>query len=255
MGGTLNKTMLIKAPVERVWRSFTDPAELAVWYVPGVKVFEARPGGRVEFDIPHTIGTVVGEVLAAERPYLLSWREGPGLLPGPTEIAIRLTEADGGTRLNYEQTGFGGGPEWADEIQAHDIGWGQCLADLALVSETGVRARRTSRARSQFGVVSLDTAAGLRVLGVKPGSCADRAGLRPDDLLVRLNGGAVFSRRELWFFSSEHVPGDPVTADWIRDGVTMSGASTLDGPPARAEMTNDAPIDYGGNATLSQSAR
>jgi uncharacterized protein YndB with AHSA1/START domain len=255
MSGKLSKTLLIKAPIELVWRSFADPAELAVWYVPGVTAFEARPGGRVEFDIPHALGIVEGKVLAAEEPHLLSWQEGPGLLPGTTEVTIRLTEVEGGTRLDYEQAGLGSGPEWADEIQAHDIGWGNCLADLALVTETGVRSRRSSRAKSQFGVVSLDTAAGLRVLGVKPGSCADRAGLRPDDLLIRLNGGAVFSRRELWFFSSEHTPGDLVTADWIRDGVTMSGTSTLDGPPARPETAGDAPIDYGGNTTLSQSAR
>jgi len=255
MSGTLTKTLLITAPIELVWRSFADPAELAVWYVPGVTAFEARAGGRVEFDIPHALGTVEGEVLAAEEPRLLSWREGPGLLPGDTVVTIRLTEVDGGTRLDYEQAGFGSGPEWADEIQAHDIGWGQCLADLALVTETGVRSRRSSRAKSQFGVVSLDGAAGLRVLGVKPGSCADRAGLRPDDLLIRLNGGAVFSRRELWFFSSEHTAGDLVTADWIRGGVPMSGTSTMDGPPARPETAGDAPIDYGGNTTLSQSAR
>lgn len=255
MNEILRKTLLIKAPIELVWRSFAEPAELAVWYVPGVTAFEARPGGRVEFDIPHAIGTVEGEVLAADEPHLLSWREGPGMLPGPTEITIRLTETAGGTRLDYEHTGFGSGPEWADEIQAHDVGWGQCLADLALVTETGVRSRRSSRAKSQFGVVSLDTAAGLRVLGVKPGSCADRAGLRPDDLLIRLNGGAVFSRRELWFFSSEHTPGDLVTAAWIRAGEIMSGTSTLDGPPSRPQTAGDAPIDFGGNTTLSQSAR
>jgi uncharacterized protein YndB with AHSA1/START domain len=255
MDGSLRKTMLIKAPIESVWRQFADPAELAVWYVPGVSAFEARPGGRVEFEIPHALGTVEGEVLAVDEPRLLVWREGPGMLPGPTEITIRLAEADGGTRLDYEQVGFGDGAEWADEIQAHDVGWGQCLTDLALVAETGVRARRTSRARSQFGVVGLDTAPGLRVLGVKPGSCAGRAGLRPNDLLIRLNGGAVFSRRELWFFSSEHVPGDLVTADWIRDGVVMSGTSTLDGPPARVEAAGAPPIDFGDNITLGQSAR
>lgn len=255
MDGTMRKTLLIKAPVDVVWRSFADPARLAVWYVPGIMVFEARPGGRVEFDIPHALGTVEGEVLAAEEPSLLSWREGPGLLPGPTVITIRLTAVDGGTRLEHEQVGFGTGQEWADEVQAHDVGWDQCLADLALVTETGVPSRRASRAKSQFGVVGLDTTAGLRVLGVKPGSCADRAGLRPDDLLIRLNGGAVFTRRELWFFSSEHTEGDLVTADWIRDGAVRSGTSTLDGRPARPETAGDAPIDYGANVTLGQSAR
>jgi uncharacterized protein YndB with AHSA1/START domain len=255
VSGTLEKTLLIKAPIERVWRSFADPVELAVWYVPKIAAFEARPGGRVEFDIPHASGAVHGEVLDAVPPHLLTWREGPGLLPGPTEITVRFTEVDGGTRLHYTQTGFGSGPEWEDEIQAHDAGWGQCLADLALVLETGVRSRRASRAKSQVGVVSVDTAAGLTVLGVKPGSYADRAGLRPGDLLIRLNGGSVFSRLELWFFSTEHEPGDLATADWIRDGVPMSGSSTLDGPPAPSEAAHDVAIDYGGNATLSRSAR
>jgi uncharacterized protein YndB with AHSA1/START domain len=255
MSVILRKSSQIKAPIQRVWHCLTDPMEIAVWYVPGIKAFEARPGGLVEFDIPHALGTVEGEVLAAESPHLLSWREGPGLLPGPTEVTIRLSPVDDGTYLEYEHSGFGSGPEWVDETQDHVVGWDHCLADLALLAETEVRSRRASRAKSQFGVVSLEAAVGLRVLGVQPGSCAARAGLRPGDILIRLNGGPVFSKRELWFFSAEHTPGDLVTADWIRDQVAMSGTAELGGPPGRPETAGAAPIDYGGNATRSRSAR
>jgi uncharacterized protein YndB with AHSA1/START domain len=255
MSVVLHKSSQIKAPIQRVWQCLTDPMEIAVWYVPGITAFEARLGGLVAFDIPHALGTVEGEVLAAEEPHLLSWREGPGLLPGATTVTIRLSKADEGTNLEYEHSGFGSGPEWEDETQDHVVGWDQCLADLALLAETGIRSRRASRAKSQFGVVSLEAAAGLRVLGVQPDSCADRAGLRPGDLLIRLNGGPVFSKRELWFFSGEHTPGDVVTADWIRDQAVMSGTAEMGGPPGRPETVGAAPIEYGGNATRSRSAR
>jgi uncharacterized protein YndB with AHSA1/START domain len=234
MTDRLERTMTVEAPIDRVWRAFADPAELCVWYVPRIAAFEARPGGRVEFPVPHAAGVVLGEVLVVDAPTLLTWREGPGLLPGPTEITVRLEAAGAGaTTIHHTHAGLGTGPGWADEVQAHDVAWGHCLADLALYVETGVRARRAIRPKSRVGIVSLDVAAGLKVLDVLPGSFAARVGLRQGDLLIRLNGGSVFGRREQWFFGSEHLPDEQATAEWVRDGVVHGGSSTLDGPPAK----------------------
>src|ERR1041385_7199869 len=101
MTDKLERTLIVEAPIDRVWRAFSDPEVLRLWYIPRIEAFEAWPGGRVEFLIPHANGAVVGEVLEVEAPRRLTWREGPGLLPGTTEITVRLTPVERGTEIHH----------------------------------------------------------------------------------------------------------------------------------------------------------
>ncbi len=64
----------------------------------------------------------------------------------------------------------------------------------------------------------LDAATAVRVMEVQPGSAADRAGLRPGDLLVELQGRPVRNLDDLQAVLGQHPPGVPLTVHVIRNG-------------------------------------
>lgn len=73
---------------------------------------------------------------------------------------------------------------------------------------------------ANLGMMLLDNADGVSVLAVQDGSAAERAGIRPTDLLMRLNGTPFNSTEEL-----ERLLQSPIEADiclyLIRSGHEM----------------------------------
>jgi uncharacterized protein YndB with AHSA1/START domain len=81
-------------PIERVWRAVTDPAEVAIWFIPPT-VWEPKTGGRYRF---HDDG-FAGVIQIVEPPRLIRFA-------GPAPEAFfqfELAPAEGGTRLRYLQ--------------------------------------------------------------------------------------------------------------------------------------------------------
>ncbi|MDR5709389.1 MAG: trypsin-like peptidase domain-containing protein [Armatimonadota bacterium] len=64
----------------------------------------------------------------------------------------------------------------------------------------------------------LGASTAVRVLEVQPGSAAERAGLRPGDLLVALQGRPVRSLDDLQAVLGQHPPGVPLAVHGIRNG-------------------------------------
>lgn len=94
-------------PRRRVWRAITERELLARWLMPND--FEPRVGHRFTFRTepgPGFDGVVHCEVLelVEEERLVLSWRGGPL----DTRVRFTLQDADGGTRLVMEHTGFRG---------------------------------------------------------------------------------------------------------------------------------------------------
>jgi uncharacterized protein YndB with AHSA1/START domain len=82
-------------PVERVWRAITDPAEFAVWFIPGR--IELKVGGAYVFgppDNPH----MQGVILALEPPRLIRFQGANG-----NWFQYELEEAAGGTRMRFTE--------------------------------------------------------------------------------------------------------------------------------------------------------
>ena len=102
--------------VEVVWRALTDPEIVPRWTATGAGGrpvgFGTEPGTRFQFvgkPKPGWDGVVECEVLEVREPsvFRFSWTDtGSG---NTTEVAFRLSAtAEGGTRLDYEHTGFTG---------------------------------------------------------------------------------------------------------------------------------------------------
>lgn len=161
----------------------------------------------------------------------ISWTEGPGLLPGETEVTVTFQAHEGGTRITVTHAGFGDGAEWVGQLQGHAHGWSQVLADLVLYLETGVALRRSFTWRSRMGVVTADTPAGVTLARVHGGGAAAAAGLQAGDLLVQLGAAPLFDTADLWLTLAVYQPGEEVEAvvvrgrELLRLPVTLGGAA------------------------------
>jgi uncharacterized protein YndB with AHSA1/START domain len=116
----LNRTVVIKARPETVFRFFTDSARWASWWGAGSTI-DATPGGNVYIRHPNGI-EAMGEVLEvrdAERiAFTYGFASGKPMPPGSSRVTIRLDPDDAGTRLHLLHEFSEAGPR--DE---HVQGW------------------------------------------------------------------------------------------------------------------------------------
>jgi uncharacterized protein YndB with AHSA1/START domain len=213
------RVFVVAAPLQRVWRAFTDPDELSVWHGTA-EVFEAVEGGRVRFADPGH-APVAGIVERAEPQRYLRWR-----INGDASVVEERFRADGNaTRVQVTHRNDEG---WAEhEFEAITLGWDESLADLILFLERGVRFTRHMTFKSTLGLSTRDTAAGVEVVAVTPGKFGDSAGLRAGDLLVQLGRAPLFDRSDVALLMREHEPGEVFEVQFVRNGQVMHGVAPL----------------------------
>jgi uncharacterized protein YndB with AHSA1/START domain len=143
----LDRTIVIQARPETVFRFFTDEKRWAAWWGRGSTI-EARPGGRVH--IRHPEGTEVGgEVVEITPPQRLvftyGYVTGTPIPAGASRVSIRLEPHDKGTLLSLVH-------EFADEkARDHHVqGWRYQLSLFANVVADEVNASAHERVDSWF---------------------------------------------------------------------------------------------------------
>jgi uncharacterized protein YndB with AHSA1/START domain len=98
----LDRTLVIQATRETVFRYFTDSARWAQWWGKGSTI-EARPGGRLYVRHPNGIESA-GEVVAIDAPtsivFTYGFVSGNPIPPGASVVTIRLEPIASGTRLH-----------------------------------------------------------------------------------------------------------------------------------------------------------
>lgn len=98
----LNRTIVIRALPETVFRYFTDPARWAAWWGAGSTI-DAKPGGQVYIRHPNGIESR-GEVLSVAAPerivFSYGFVSGKPMPPGASRVTIQLEPDDDGTRLS-----------------------------------------------------------------------------------------------------------------------------------------------------------
>lgn len=98
----LERSVLIQARPETVFRFFTDSARWAKWWGAGSTI-DARPGGKVLIRHPGGIETL-GEVLEVLPPSRISftygYATGKPIPPGSSRVTISLQESEAATRLH-----------------------------------------------------------------------------------------------------------------------------------------------------------
>jgi uncharacterized protein YndB with AHSA1/START domain len=127
---TVERSIWIDAPRERVWHAVTDPEQVAQWLLPpflGAQMKRDERGtlfvSMGEMDIPVAI------LEALDPPRQVSSRGLPDRLLATT---YTLDEENGGTRVTVTMAGFEALPEGARQDRLHPIGtsWEKALENL-----------------------------------------------------------------------------------------------------------------------------
>lgn len=224
-----HKTFSLSVPVERAWQAFTEPKDIEAWLTGKIEEADVKPGGRIAW-APDDFGQLVWEIVDAQPPNRLTYREGPGILPVSTEVTVTLEQEDTGTKVTVTQAGFGEGEDWAAHIENVGLGWWQTMATLDLYLRTGVVYDRFFTFTSGIGVVTEEQLAGPVVASVFPDSYGTKTGLQAGDIIVKLGAAPVFTRSDIWMFTREHAMGEQVEVTYVRDGELRTATAELSEP-------------------------
>jgi uncharacterized protein YndB with AHSA1/START domain len=143
---TIEREIVIAAPVERVWEIVTQPEHLGRWFGDAGAEIDLRPGGALSLTWEE-YGTVRGRVVDVEPLKRFSYRwavlrdpQGGDPVEGNSTLVEFTLEAEGdGTRLRVVESGFDtlfADPEKrAQRYEDNTKGWGSELAELADYAE------------------------------------------------------------------------------------------------------------------------
>jgi uncharacterized protein YndB with AHSA1/START domain len=136
----IEREILIDAPVEVVWRTITEPAQMSQWFADRVDLV-IEPGAHGYMEFGDQGGPVVIEVVQRPTRFSFRWNAPDGEEPAAGNsmlVEFMLTpEGDERTRLRVIESGH----ElltWPDEekqryADEHQGGWGEFLDNLATV--------------------------------------------------------------------------------------------------------------------------
>ena len=142
MPSTIRLHRVLKAPAERVYRAFLDPAAMCKWLPPNgftgqVHHLDARVGGTYKMSFTnfttgssHSFGGEYLELVPNERIRHTDVFDSPNL-PGTMTVTINFKKVFCGTELHITQEGV---PD-AIPAEACYLGWQESLALLAKVVE------------------------------------------------------------------------------------------------------------------------
>lgn len=122
---------------EVVFEQWSDPEYVGYWFAPtGYAVsscdFTPSPGAswRVEYSSEKDSCIEFGEFLEVQPPHRLvlslTQHGSDGVTVSDTIIVVTFEAIQGGTRMDFHQTGF----ETAQRRDDHVMGWGQCFDKL-----------------------------------------------------------------------------------------------------------------------------
>jgi uncharacterized protein YndB with AHSA1/START domain len=148
---SVEREVLIDAPVEVVWSIITEPEHIGSWLSDSAEI-ELRPGGELLLKWEQ-LGVAPGTVERVEPPHLFAFRwvtpepdrEASGREADFTLVEFQLQAEGQDTRLRVVESGFaslsGTEEQNAEHAASHASGWGGFLDQLSeYVSKADVAA-------------------------------------------------------------------------------------------------------------------
>jgi len=138
----IEKTIQLRAPVSRVWRTLTDAREFGEWFrvkLEGAFAVGATVRGRITYPgYEHLRMEVLVERMDGERLFSFRWHPcaiDPKVdysAEPTTLVEFRLEEVAGGTRLTVVESGFDRIPasRRAEAFRMNDEGWSEQLRNI-----------------------------------------------------------------------------------------------------------------------------
>ena len=149
MGSTeyeIERDILIDAPIETVWRTVTEPEQMAQWFADKIDL-EVEPGARGYLGFGEQGGAVVVEAVEPPTRFTFRWNHPAGEEATPTNsllVEFTLTSEGDGTRLRVAERGLAAiaRPDIDKDQYAreHTHGWGDFLDRLARLHSPAGRA-------------------------------------------------------------------------------------------------------------------
>lgn len=138
----IEKSIELNAPIERVWRALTDPAEFGEWFrvnLEGPFVHGELTRGRITYPgYEHVVWEA--KVVKMERPRIFSFTWHPYAVDpdvdysqeAATLVEFRLEPTSNGTRLTIVESGFEALPSdrQADALRMNDGGWAEQIRNI-----------------------------------------------------------------------------------------------------------------------------
>ncbi len=142
MSNCIEKSITLKAPVERVWRALTDAGEFGEWFrvrLDGPFVPGELSRGRITYPgYEHVVWEA--RIVSMEAPRLFSFTWHPYAVDPavdysrepPTLVEFRLEPTPDGTRLVIVESGFDRLParRRPDALRMNDRGWGEQIKNI-----------------------------------------------------------------------------------------------------------------------------
>jgi uncharacterized protein YndB with AHSA1/START domain len=104
---SIERTVWINEPIEKVWQAITQPKHLEKWYAPGCawEIPTLQVGTTIKFyNTPTDVQLATIEVVEPPHQFRLRWHtDNPDVVLTNT---YSLSEENGGTRVNITQTGY-----------------------------------------------------------------------------------------------------------------------------------------------------
>jgi uncharacterized protein YndB with AHSA1/START domain len=142
MSDRIEKTVVLRATLERVWRAISDASEFGIWFgmtfdgpfVAGTQIRGIITPTQVDAEVAKTqqpyAGSVATFIIEAVEPMRrLAYRWHPDIADGShataTLVTFALDAVEGGTRLTITESGFDALPpeRRAIVIAGNDAGW------------------------------------------------------------------------------------------------------------------------------------
>jgi len=144
----LRMEVSVIAPLDRVWRAWTETERIKEWFAPAANIDPVEGGAFELFFDPadHTHMSTIGCVITAiesMESLAFTWK-GPDqfaqLMSDPvpsTEVKVTFHKETGGTRVLIEHGGWGDGDDWDEAWEWYFKAWEGVLQSLVSRLESG----------------------------------------------------------------------------------------------------------------------
>jgi uncharacterized protein YndB with AHSA1/START domain len=218
MAKPLDFKRVIKGKPEDIFYAFSTTQGWRDWLCDSALI-QARAGGCYQFAWNNG-WFAAGTLETFERPkkIVMTWR-GKGD-PASSEVTIALSEADTGTQVSLTHAGFGEGETWEEIRTKSHAGWETALENLVSIFDTGVDLRQARRpmlgvAPGEFNEKIADelgvpTTEGVLIDKPLEGMGAEKAGLQPNDVIVKMGDTQIRGFSDLPVALQEYQAGDVI---------------------------------------------
>lgn len=103
---TVERSVWINAPRERVWQAITDAEQIQQWWGDYWDIPTLEVGATIKFGKPDDFMLATIDVLDPPRQFTIHWPPQPQYHSTPILTIFVLAEENGGTRVTVSETGF-----------------------------------------------------------------------------------------------------------------------------------------------------